>query len=360
VRALLRASSLVGLVVILVAAGSTFAAAAVGRIQLQDSELVGAGAPVTEPAGAVVAQLAEPIPTPPGTTQRQSVGDDEAQANTQSGGATELIAAANGDQAISADGRWVAFVSTASNLIPGTTQPPGRVYLRDRLNGTTTALPFVGRGGWPTTVTAAEPAISADGGVVAFTAIVVGTVGGIAGPTGAQPYVVAWDRTTNVTELVSMDGAGSAVPGFQPAVSGDGRFVTYTQWAAPAVTPPPDTTGPFLSNLTITGAGVCYGNQFCIYPNPPCGPPHAGTVSVTATDPAGVGQIQLWYRYGFSGGYASAPLSRTGDTWSGTIGVGGVGLNQIDYYWEAFDSLGNRSVLSWTGDRILRVEGCIL
>jgi hypothetical protein len=311
--------------------------------------------------------LAEPLPTPPATTERVSVGDNEGQGNAGSGGVTDLVDQSNGDQAISADGRWVAFVSTATNLIPGTDLAPGRLYLRDRQNGTTSAIPFFGRGGiWPPNVIAAEPSISADGGVVAFTAIAAGTTTGIAGPTGPTPYVLVWDRQTNTTTIVSMDAGGTAVPGFQPSVSGDGRYVAYTQWAAPTAppTPPPtatpDTTGPLLTNLTITGASICNGNQFCIFPNPPCGPPNSATISVTATDPSGVTTVRLWYRYGFSGGYSQASVSRNGDAWSGDIGVGGVGANQVDYYWEAYDSLGNRSVLGWNSNRVLRVEGCIL
>jgi Tol biopolymer transport system component len=37
---------------------------------------------------------------------------------------------------LSADGRWVVFSSTATNLVPGVTNLHGEVYLRDRLQGT--------------------------------------------------------------------------------------------------------------------------------------------------------------------------------------------------------------------------------
>jgi Tol biopolymer transport system component len=80
-------------------------------------------------------------------------------------GKTELVSiGATGSEAndrsfapsISANGRFTAFESQATNLVPGVT-PPGGIYVRDRQNGTTE---FVSAGG--------SPAISADGRLVAF------------------------------------------------------------------------------------------------------------------------------------------------------------------------------------------------
>jgi len=151
-------------------------------------------AAVRQPPPTAAGRLAEPVPTPPGTTERVSIADGEAQGNALSGGVSTLIESANGDQAISADGRWVAFVSSASNLTPGTNQLPGRLYLRDRVNGATSAVPWIDGGALPQGFVAAEPAISADGGVVAFTVIVSGGGSGIFSGSQPTPYVFAWDR----------------------------------------------------------------------------------------------------------------------------------------------------------------------
>ena len=43
----------------------------------------------------------------------------------------------SGGPQLSADGRWVAFSSTATNMVPGVTNIQGEIYLRDRLQGTT-------------------------------------------------------------------------------------------------------------------------------------------------------------------------------------------------------------------------------
>jgi hypothetical protein len=68
----------------------------------------------------------------------------------------------------------------------------------------------------------------------------------------------------------------------------------------------------------------------------------------------------LWYRLGSSGGYSAVGLNHSGDVWSGTISAGSSAATQIEYFWEAFDSLGNQSSLQNPDNRILRIEGCIL
>jgi len=53
-------------------------------------------------------------------------------------GRTELASSGNGDAgvvALPADGRWVAFTSTATDLVPGSVFPNRDVHLRDRTTG---------------------------------------------------------------------------------------------------------------------------------------------------------------------------------------------------------------------------------
>jgi len=67
---------------------------------------------------------------------------------------------------MSADGRFVAFASDASNLVAGAAGT--QVYVRDRTNGTTSLVSTstLGAGG---NGPSRRPAISADGRFVAFT-----------------------------------------------------------------------------------------------------------------------------------------------------------------------------------------------
>jgi archaellum component FlaF (FlaF/FlaG flagellin family) len=91
-----------------------------------------------------------------GTTQRVSVATNGRQANSDSN-----------IPAISADGRYVAFDSTASNLVPGDTNNNGDVFVRDLRSGTT-RLVSVASDGTEAKSGSGGAAISADGRYVTF------------------------------------------------------------------------------------------------------------------------------------------------------------------------------------------------
>jgi hypothetical protein len=302
--------------------------------------------PAVDPAGEP--GVTTDLPQPPGTTTRVSVAGNEGQASGASGGASAILPAAKPNHAISADGRWVAFVSAASDLIPGATHPAGGVFVRDRELGTTIAIPWVGGGAFPANISAAEPAISADGGVVAFTGVMSGGfVGGIAAPTTA-PYVLAWDRSTNATTVVSVDENRRPIPGWQPSISADGRYVAYTALAAP------DRTPPTLSNLTANPTNIT---------PPDCSPRTTSTISVTATDSeSAVSSVTLFYTPS-GGSTASKPMSPVGSNgWEATITfTPGWNQGQITYWVQATDSNGNTSgALFPTSANVLSLSFCIL
>jgi hypothetical protein len=112
-----------------------------------------------------------------GTTERVSINSAEEQANGDSQEGAGIGFPAGGPD-ISADGRFVAFHSTATNLVPGDTNTcppvfdaqPGRcpdVFVRDRVAGTTARF-NVASDGTQANERSAEPAISEDGLAVAF------------------------------------------------------------------------------------------------------------------------------------------------------------------------------------------------
>ena len=79
--------------------------------------------------------------------------------------------------AISADGRFVAFDSVATNLVPGDTNGAADVFVRDRQTGTTRRV-SVGPGGVQGNDVSVTPAISADGRFVAFESLATNLVPG--------------------------------------------------------------------------------------------------------------------------------------------------------------------------------------
>jgi Tol biopolymer transport system component len=91
-----------------------------------------------------------------GRTERISVASDGTEAN-----------AASSHAAVSADGRFVAFESLASNLVPGDTNLDGDVFLRDRLLGTTVRV-SVSTSGRQAYGISHSPSISDDGRRIAF------------------------------------------------------------------------------------------------------------------------------------------------------------------------------------------------
>lgn len=298
------------------------------------------------------------LPEPPATTTRVSVGDDERQSNGASGGANRLINAPGPDQVISADGRWVAFASAATNLVPGTRTPFGGIFLRNRETNSTSAIPWIGGGVFPDNVTAAEPAISADGGVVAFTAIVEGVQipGAILATKGALPFVLVWDAQTGVTEVASFAPNGDPTPGYQPTVSGDGRYVAYTQWFIPE----PDTTPPAVSNVHVTSPGPDQndGKHYFFGQTAQC-TPHQATIQATVTEEeSGIASVTLFYQPQGSG-VLSLPMTSIGsNVWS--VDILNTGWNQgpVAYWVQARDGTGNLSGNVFGSD-VLENGSCI-
>ena len=126
---------------------------------------------------------------------------------------------------ISSDGRFVAFESNATNLVTGDTNGLPDIFVRDLLTGKTTrvSVDSVGRQANGPSYSAA---ISADGRFVAFESDATNLV---MGDTNGKRDVFAYDMTTRATTRVSVDSLGRQAngPSLSAAISGDGRFVAF-------------------------------------------------------------------------------------------------------------------------------------
>ena len=80
--------------------------------------------------------------------------------------------------AISADGRFVAFLSGATNLVGGDTNGKADIFVHDRQTGTTERVSVATGGTQATGGDSYPPAISADGRFVAFHSFATNLVGG--------------------------------------------------------------------------------------------------------------------------------------------------------------------------------------
>jgi trimeric autotransporter adhesin len=170
-------------------------------------------------------------PVPPGAIgviERSSIADDFTEGDSGSGAPS-----------ISADGRFIAFSSNATTLVPNDTNGFTDIFLRDTCLGAPAGcVPSVTRLSVATDGTQANgfsfsPTISANGRYVAFTSDADNLVHGdtnqrsdifvrdtcFGAPAGCKPS----------TELVSLDSSGNQIPlqNSEPTISADGRFVAF-------------------------------------------------------------------------------------------------------------------------------------
>ena len=127
--------------------------------------------------------------------------------------------------AMSADGRFVAFESRASDLVAGDTNGARDIFVRDQVSGTTelVSMSTAGVGG---NANSLRPAISADGRFVVFASDATNLV---ASDTNGQLDVFIRDRLSYTTERVSVSSSGAQGDSYSEysCVSADGRLVAF-------------------------------------------------------------------------------------------------------------------------------------
>jgi archaellum component FlaF (FlaF/FlaG flagellin family) len=135
---------------------------------------------------------------------------------------------------VSGDGRMVAFVSAAPDLIPGDTNGAYDIFVRDLVSQTTTRV-SVADAGVQGTGGSQTPVISANGRYVAFNSYASNLV---PNDTNNANDVFVHDLVMHTTRRVSVDSSGSQMSlgaggtyfgslNFRPAISSDGRYVAF-------------------------------------------------------------------------------------------------------------------------------------
>jgi Tol biopolymer transport system component len=132
---------------------------------------------------------------------------------------------------LSADGRFVTFLSAASNLVPGDTNGAQDVFVHDRETGQTRRVSVDSAGVQGNADSYFDPRISADGRYVAFASHASNLV---AGDDNGQLDVFVHDRQSGVTSRVSVDSFGQQGDAYSwlPDISADGRFVSFASGAS--------------------------------------------------------------------------------------------------------------------------------
>jgi WD40-like Beta Propeller Repeat len=158
-------------------------------------------------------------------------------------GITERIVISGGGQTnggsrfsvFSAEGRFVAFDSEASNLVPNDTNGVRDVFIRDRKTGTTERI-SVSLRGIEGSYGGSNPSISKDGRFVVFSSEATNLIAANTNSVASDVFIR--DRKKATTELVSVSSGGVQGNAYSidAAISADGRFVAFRSFATNLVT----------------------------------------------------------------------------------------------------------------------------
>jgi Tol biopolymer transport system component len=126
---------------------------------------------------------------------------------------------------ISTNGRLVAFASTATNLVPNYTNQFGDVFIRDLLAGTNLLVSVSADGVNPGHGGSFAPAMSRDGRYVAF----LSTASDLVSPPTSAGLNTFWrDTVLGVTVAITTNLAPQTPALFPPSISRDGRYVAFS------------------------------------------------------------------------------------------------------------------------------------
>jgi len=176
-----------------------------------------------------------------GVTRRVSVDSNGVQGDRESW-----------PQALSADGRYVAYLSMADNLVPGDTNAKSDLFVFDTVTGVTTRESVDSNGAQSDGI-CESCAMSADGQVVVFVSDADNLV---PGDTNGQDDVFVHDRTTGSTTRVSVDSTGAEGNGrcAYAAVSADGQIVAFDSGSSNLTTDDTDFIQDIFVHDRATGA----------------------------------------------------------------------------------------------------------
>jgi hypothetical protein len=150
-----------------------------------------------------------------GTIERVSISStgEEGNSNSQVG-------------SISADGRYAAFYSYASNLVISDTNEQYDIFIHERISGITERI-NLGPVGQQTNHYSGSPVISADGRYVAYSSQANNLV--ISDTNGYNSDVFVYDHETGITALASINSSGEQGndDSSLPKISPDGRYVVF-------------------------------------------------------------------------------------------------------------------------------------
>ncbi|MFH8289553.1 TolB family protein [Streptomyces sp. NPDC018059] len=175
--------------------------------------------------------------------ERQTGAITRANLTSTGGQAVSLECCGSFEPAISADGRIVAFESDARNMVPDDTNQIEDMFVRDLTARTTERVSVASDGtqgewNWVYGLGARQAEITADGRYVFFASDLNGLVTGF---DGSWNRIYRHDRQTRTTSVVSDTDPKSEELALNPAITPEGRHVAFSSDSGTLV--PGDTNG---------------------------------------------------------------------------------------------------------------------
>jgi len=139
---------------------------------------------------------------------------------------------------VTPDGRYLAFVSSATNLVPGVTPTAPQIYVKDLLIGTVVIV-SVNSSGVPANRNCAAPSISANGRRVAFHSE-ASNLAATDPNTAFDVFVRDLDsaQTFHISQAFGGGPSVDAMNSGNPSLSADGMFVAFESDGTDLVDPP--------------------------------------------------------------------------------------------------------------------------
>lgn len=128
---------------------------------------------------------------------------------------------------LSGDGRYVAFVSRASDLVQSDLDDKADVFVRDLVAGTTTRA-SIGQGGLEPTADSGRPSISANGRFVVFESSASNLVAGFVPEESTWCYLRDLQNDTTSVIVIPSPEPGPAGGAVSPTISADGHWVAFS------------------------------------------------------------------------------------------------------------------------------------
>ncbi|MFC1751323.1 HYR domain-containing protein, partial [Pseudomonadota bacterium] len=129
---------------------------------------------------------------------------------------------------ISQSGTYISFRSEASGLISSDTNGKGDVFIFNTENGQTERV-SVSSNGWQANGESYNSVVTPDGRFVAFDSSASNLVNG---DTNNTYDIFLRDRALGITERITANGAEANGPSFDPVISSDGRFIAFYSFAS--------------------------------------------------------------------------------------------------------------------------------